>query len=227
MLQVELRPSFSATRPSKPFLDREFPPDLCSLGSFEHMLIDKWRRLSEVAPKAGLFGSGVEVGEKAEEKGSGEGLSWLALAAALACLAERESIFRSIFSSREANAAGLYALLVRCKSEIREITVDDFVPVNEEGRPAFCPQLTSGLELLLIEKARAKACGSPYLRLQDHTPPRRPLAQNRSRPVSGVPVLGLDCRPPARAVELAAAHSQTLLQRALGQDAQPQIGKRV
>ena len=160
MLQVELRPSFSATRPSKPFLDREFPPDLCSLGSFEHMLIDRWRRLSEVAPKAGLFGSGVEVGEKAEEKGSGEGLSWLALAAALACLAERESIFRSIFSSREANAAGLYALLVRCKSEIREITVDDFVPVNEEGRPAFCPQLTSGLELLLIEKARAKACGS-------------------------------------------------------------------
>lgn len=49
---------------------------------------------------------------------------------------------------------------MRCKSEIKEITVDDFVPINETGSICFTPNLTSSLDLHLIEKARAKAFGS-------------------------------------------------------------------
>jgi len=92
-------------------------------------------------PQARLFGSGVELDEKSRLPSQ----KMLALAASLACLAERESVLKSIFVTKQVNGGGVYSVLMRWKSEIKEVVVDEFVPIDEDGKECFCPAVSSGL----------------------------------------------------------------------------------
>jgi hypothetical protein len=50
--------------------------------------------------------------------------------------------------------------MMRYKGEIQEVIVDDYVPVNENGEPLFAASVESSIWMMLLEKARAKLCGS-------------------------------------------------------------------
>jgi calpain-15 len=60
------------------------------------------------------------------------------LLAALAALAEREERVRWVFGSQGFNPNGIYKLTLRVDGTVREVLVDDFVPVNGKGEPLFC-----------------------------------------------------------------------------------------
>jgi hypothetical protein len=50
--------------------------------------------------------------------------------------------------------------MMRFKGEIEEVVIDDYVPVNDSGRPIFAQPFENSVWVMLLEKARAKLYGS-------------------------------------------------------------------
>lgn len=55
----------------------------------------------------------------------------------LSALSEQPEKIQNIFGDLSFNKNGFYRINLRVNSEIKEILIDDFVPVHENGTPLF------------------------------------------------------------------------------------------
>ena len=130
----------------------------------------KWKR-------ARNLGNDVETGNAKESKQKmrlfqgkiepsdicqgGLGDCWLL--AAIACVAEENSDkIKSLFITREADAFSCYQvrLFDKHSHRWRTLTIDDRIPVTDDGKPYFSNPHGNELWVLLLEKAYAKMLGN-------------------------------------------------------------------
>ncbi len=132
--------------------DESFPPDDRSLGHIEGLSDVKWKRISEIIYDPVLFDSMIEPKDIIQGN-----LGDCYLLSALAALSENPRYIKDIFDEQAYNPNGIYAVDMRVDGEVREIIVDDYVPVNEFGQPLFCQPNKNEFWVLIVEKAWAKA----------------------------------------------------------------------
>jgi hypothetical protein len=155
-------------------------PNLCNQGCFCFKFtcecIDpykssvKWKRARDLGDietgnpkdakpgKMRLFEGKIEPGDVAQ---GSLGDCWLL--AAIATIAEdNDELVKSLFITREADAFSCYQIRLydANKRRWRTLTIDDRVPVRENGDPYFTKPHGNELWVLLLEKAFAKMKGS-------------------------------------------------------------------
>lgn len=79
---------------------------------------------------------------------------------AIAAVAEQPARIRRLFPSLEANESGLYMVRLMREGLVREIVVDDFIPVFKEHCTFFVRATAGECWPLILEKGLAKLCGS-------------------------------------------------------------------
>lgn len=141
------------------FTDQSFPCNDSNAGGTNV----KWVRLQEVEIKSSgahkkidrLF-SIIQPGDIAQ---GALGDCWLL--AALATLAERPHLLQNCFKTRSFNPRGKYTLrLYDAKAKAwKNITIDDYIPVNANNVPLYTGATSNEMWPLLIEKAFAKMRG--------------------------------------------------------------------
>lgn len=147
--------SKSLTATDRKFVDQDFPPSDKSLGKFEEVRTDKWKRIAEICPAASFFGKAVTPSEAAV----GNHNRTVGYRAAVAAIAERPERVAQLFGNAVVSPNGIYTFLLRHKGKIEEVIIDDYVPVGETGDPLFSKP-TEAVWPVLLEKARAKLHGS-------------------------------------------------------------------
>jgi hypothetical protein len=127
------------------FVDNDFSPEEKSMGSFEGIAADKWKRITDIVEKPQLFPKEIHPADplKAEKALPGQ-------QAALTAISERPERLKSIFGSQAFNPKGIYTLLLRFRGKIEEVVVDDYVPVGEDGQPLFSRPTDGAIWNLLI-----------------------------------------------------------------------------
>jgi hypothetical protein len=115
------------------FTDATFPPQHSSLGNIPGNI--SWKRIPEllVNQQPVIFDKKIEPSDVIAGH---EGDCYLL--SSLAALAEFPDIIKKIFRGQTANAEGLYKVSLRVDGVVEEVVIDDFVPVNENGKPVFC-----------------------------------------------------------------------------------------
>lgn len=80
----------------------------------------------------------------------------------IAALAKHPDRIRTVFHlSPEVHKQGIYRLLIKERGTIKEIVIDDYVPVYlDSGKPLFCKANGREIWVMLMEKAWAKVKGS-------------------------------------------------------------------
>lgn len=80
---------------------------------------------------------------------------------AVAAISEEEYRIKNVFEGQPMyNENGIYKVLLRIQGEIKEIVVDDWLPVNSLNEPIFCQLNGNEFWVAILEKAWAKAHGS-------------------------------------------------------------------
>jgi hypothetical protein len=157
MIKTSLYTKYLQKCKGGPFTDPEFPPDEKSLGFKPEGRKVGWKRISEIVPDCLLFEGGIE--ETDVQTGNLGDVYFLPTVAALARHPNR---IRTIFHlSPSIEKQGIYCLLVKSGGIVRELVIDDYVPVySDSGRPAFCKSNGREVWVMLLEKAWAKLKGS-------------------------------------------------------------------
>jgi hypothetical protein len=89
------------------------------------------------------------------------GLGDCYLLSAIAALAEREDRVTGLFPDLESHHdTGIYSVTMSHCGVMREVVVDDYIPVDPAGRPAFVQPHKNEFWPLIMEKAWAKLNGS-------------------------------------------------------------------
>lgn len=57
---------------------------------------------------------------------------------AVAALAEVQERIYGIFGDQKFTPSGIYRVKLRVNGTIKEILIDDYIPVNKSGKPLFC-----------------------------------------------------------------------------------------
>lgn len=155
------------------FEDSEFPPTLSSLNGYKneatsqspsHSVVS-WRRPSEISPNASLFVSGPTEGDMdaANLKDT-----WFVSALSMLTLSPNRNL-SGIFLAKYPQF-GLYQCRFSKDGEWHVVTVDDRLPCDASGRPAFArSRHPDEFWISILEKAYAKLHGS-YANIQSgHT----------------------------------------------------------
>lgn len=88
------------------------------------------------------------------------------LMSSLCALTERHELIQKIFCTKDYSNNGIYRLQLCKNGEWQYVTIDDYIPCNEEtNKPVFSQNHDSELWVLLLEKAYAKLHGS-YMSLK-------------------------------------------------------------
>lgn len=70
--------------------------------------------------------------------------------ASVSALSEQPERIKNIFGDLSFNKNGFYRINLRVKSEIQEILIDDFVPVDENGSPLFAKPSQDQIAFMLF-----------------------------------------------------------------------------
>jgi calpain-15 len=154
----------------QPFTDSDFPPN-------ENSLLDKelknggldaksaeffskivWRRASELYDGiCEVFKKDVQPNDVAQGK-----LGDCYFLSALSALAECPGRIESMFNTKTFNEAGIYSVNFWVNGQVKEVIVDDYIPVSPDTKlPCFAYSNQSGeIWAMIIEKAWAKLHGS-------------------------------------------------------------------
>ena len=82
------------------------------------------------------------------------------LLSAVAALAEDNRRISALFGDTKMNPHGIYMARIMHLGNIREVVVDDYVPVNESGQPLFAKPIGGRqVWIMLLEKCWAKLNG--------------------------------------------------------------------
>ena len=80
---------------------------------------------------------------------------------AISTLSESNHRIRSIFPSLSINQYGVYMARVMHQGVLKEVIVDDYIPVNQQGDPLFAkPAANREIWVMILEKCWAKLHGS-------------------------------------------------------------------
>ena len=155
----------------KPWTDPEFPPERSSLydpridnvdqGAFDSY---SWKRAGSLFPNAQIFEDGIEPNDINQG-----GLGNCYFLAALSSLAEFPEKVRQMFVTTEVNKAGIYMVIFYLNGQETPVIIDDHLPVNRNGKPAFATCRDAELWVSLLEKAWAKLHGT-YARTEGGLP---------------------------------------------------------
>uniref|UniRef100_A0A2P2I930 Calpain family cysteine protease containing protein n=2 Tax=Hirondellea gigas TaxID=1518452 RepID=A0A2P2I930_9CRUS len=142
------------------FVDSEFPPNDTSIGLTDKgYFSDKicWKRATEIhPPNSSLFDAGIHPTDVVQ---GGLGDCWFL--ASIACLAERPNLIKRIFKTQTVNNEGKYVLHFYKDGISKDITIDDFLPIDQLTGEMYGVRTRSGqLWVALLEKAFAKLHGS-------------------------------------------------------------------
>ena len=74
-----------------------------------------------------------------------------------------------MFVTKTVNSTGIYMVRFFLNGQETPVTIDDYLPVNKNGRPAFAYSADGELWVSLLEKAWAKLHGS-YARTEGGLP---------------------------------------------------------
>jgi hypothetical protein len=119
----------------------------------------KWKRVSEIFTKFELFEGSIEFNDiKQGNLGNCYFLS------ALAALTEFPNLIFKIFKTQEVPTNGLYEVALFIDGEWQIVIVDDYIPVNIYGDPAFAKPNGNEIWVMILEKAWAKVNGG-YLNI--------------------------------------------------------------
>ena len=69
-------------------------------------------------------------------------------------------LLEQMFVTRDLNEAGIYAMRFYVNGVEKVVVVDDYLPVDSDGMPAFAKSKVPELWICLLEKAWAKLNGS-------------------------------------------------------------------
>lgn len=78
----------------------------------------------------------------------------------MSALAEFPDRIKAIFKTQEVNSSGIYEMEFCIGGKMTSVTVDDFIPVTEDDKPAFCSTHDEELWAILLEKGFAKLHGN-------------------------------------------------------------------
>ena len=156
----------------KPWTDPEFPPEPKSLYDVQIDLdadvraLSKitWKRASDIYNPVYIFEDGVEPGDI--NQGA---LGNCYLLAALSSLAEFPERVKAMFVTQQINKAGIYMVRFFLNGQETPVIVDEFLPCNASGKPAFATCRDSELWVSILEKAWAKLHGT-YARTEGGLP---------------------------------------------------------
>jgi len=156
----------------KPWTDPQFEPKISSLVDPKiDVNADKaafvsysWKRASEIYPSPAIFKGGIEPNDI--NQGA---LGDCYFLAALSSLAEFPERVQHMFVTKEVNKAGIYLIRFFLNGQETLVTVDDHLPVNAKGSPAFATSRDGELWVSLLEKAWAKLHGT-YARTEGGLP---------------------------------------------------------
>uniref|UniRef100_A0A6V3M6Q4 Calpain catalytic domain-containing protein n=1 Tax=Lotharella globosa TaxID=91324 RepID=A0A6V3M6Q4_9EUKA len=162
------------------FVDSEFPPQLVSvtgdtkgnlegkrrarenLEDFEGL---RWARPEEIYHDITIFKKGRGDKDAIEPNDIDQGtLGDCWFCSALACLAENPAHITKALVTKKWSKSGAYDVRLCIAGVWQIVTVDDCLPVHENGDPVFLSSKDHDLWVMLIEKAYAKVHGS-YLSL--------------------------------------------------------------
>lgn len=140
-----------------PFTDNDFPPEQKSLGEVDGLQIEaNWRRIQSIVVNPVLFGSKIHP-----EDINAAPQSERSFLAALSTLAENDFRLRNLFPYPELHRNGIYVVRLQHRGELREVIVDDNVPINGKGEPLFAwPAQGGQIWPMILEKGWAKLHGS-------------------------------------------------------------------
>ncbi len=80
---------------------------------------------------------------------------------AISALAEFDFRVKNIFPDLKINKHGIYMARVLYQGVLREVVVDDYVPVTQQGMPLFAkPAGGNEIWVMILEKCWAKLHGS-------------------------------------------------------------------
>jgi hypothetical protein len=113
--------------------DPDFPPDDSSIGAAELAYKPRWARIPDVIPRAEFKVNKIEPDDILQG-----GLGDCYLLSAIAALAEKENRLNGLFPDlRSHHETGVYSVLMIHAGMLKEVVVDDWIPLDPAGRPAF------------------------------------------------------------------------------------------
>ena len=156
---------------NKPWTDPEFPPMAKSLYDPEIDQVDEalyksftWKRASQIYKPLYIFEDGVEPNDINQGQ-----LGDCYFLAALSSLAEFPDRVKEMFVTKTINKAGIYMVRLFLNGNETLVTVDDHLPVQKSGKPAFASCRDGEIWVSLLEKAWAKLHGT-YARTEGGLP---------------------------------------------------------
>lgn len=145
------------------FVDPQFPhePSSVQRAPIGEYGVTSWRRAAALFPQATLFPELNPVPMPLREPTRRSSLSWLFSCIAEVCDSDDvRAMVTSGSGSGGANPLGLYCVRFFIDGAFRYVVVDDFLPININGEPAFASPQNNFLWPCIVEKAFAKLHGS-------------------------------------------------------------------
>ena len=133
-----------------PWTDPDFPPNQNSLspnGTFKF----EWKRVGDIMKNPVVFDKDIN----ADDINQGA-LGDCYFLCALSALAEFPDRVRAIFKTQSTNVAGIYEVEFCIGGRQTSVIIDDWIPINKQGKPAFCQTFENELWAIFLEKAFAK-----------------------------------------------------------------------
>jgi calpain-15 len=112
--------------------DPEFPPDQSSIGQVDDVGKVTWKRIPDVIKNPQFVSGKIEPGDILQ--GS---LGDCYFLSAISALAENDFRIKNLFPNLDMNAHGIYMARVLFRGVLREVVVDDYIPVSHQGEPLF------------------------------------------------------------------------------------------
>ena len=137
--------------------DPDFPPEQESIGNVEDIPVRAtWKRIPEVIPNPQFVSGKIEPGDILQ--GSIGDCYFLS---AISALAENDFRIKNLFPSLEISPHGIYMVRILYHGILREVVVDDYIPVTPQNTPLFAkPAGGREIWVMILEKAWAKLHGS-------------------------------------------------------------------
>ena len=156
----------------KPWTDPDFPPRIESLhnpsldepNDLQKYKAFKWKRFKDIYKMPVMFKDGIDPNDI--NQGSLGDCYFLAVLSSLAEFPER---VEALFTTKEINAAGIYLVKFYVNGNETPVIVDDHLPCNASGAPAFASSRDDEMWVSILEKAWAKLHGT-YARTEGGLP---------------------------------------------------------
>ncbi len=135
------------------FIDRDFPPEQVSVGEVGDLRVRAtWKRIPDVVIDP-VFSEGPMDPLSVFQGSRGDGY----FLSAVSALAEKDYRLKNLFPELRMSRYGIYMARLMYEGVLREVVVDDYIPVDQQGQPLFAkPAKGKEVWVMILEKCWAK-----------------------------------------------------------------------